>query len=290
MRNLNDLHPELQKKIKTLKTQVKKELGIEIGISECLRTVAEQDELYAKGRTKPGVIVTNCKGSTYSSMHMWGVAFDFYLIYDVDKDGKTSDDAFNNSTKLFHKVGKIGKRIGLEWGGDWKSITDLPHFQLPDWGSTATKLKSRYGTPNKFFKTWGDTIGITNTNTSPSSKNKNVEQASFKKLIMQLQSALNREFHAELHVDGIVGIETFNALPTFNKVVSKTAPFTTAAVQALVNWHGCDCGDSDGIWGTMTTNGIETFQKKICGLTKSAVDCEFTAGKKSWRMLTHYGI
>ena len=87
-------------------------------------------------------------------MHQWGIAFDFYLMVDVDGDGKTSDDAFNNSTKLFNEVGKLGKSIGLKWGGDFKSIVDTPHFQLPDWGDTASNLKKTYITPEKFMKTW----------------------------------------------------------------------------------------------------------------------------------------
>ena len=86
-------------------------------------------------------------------MHQWGVAFDFYLKMDVDGDGVISDDAFNNSTGLFEKVGALGKQIGLEWGGDW-TIKDRPHLQLPDWGSTASKLKQMYGTPDKFIATW----------------------------------------------------------------------------------------------------------------------------------------
>lgn len=153
MRNISQLHPDLQKKVIKLQEECKKQ-GIIIGIGECFRTVAEQDALYAKGRTKPGNKVTNAQGKTYSSMHQWGVAFDFYLKMDVDKDGKTSDDAFNNATGLFNKAGTIGKKLGLEWGGDWKSIKDLPHFQLPNWGSTASKLKSAYGTPEKFMATW----------------------------------------------------------------------------------------------------------------------------------------
>ena len=153
MRDIKQLHPTLQKKVEELKALCEKN-GIKIGISECLRTVAEQDALYAKGRTAGGSIVTNCKGSSYSSMHQWGVAFDFYLIMDVDGDGQTSDDSFNNSTGLFQKVGKLGQSIGLEWGGSWTSFVDMCHFQLPDWGSTAKKLKSTYGTPEKFFATW----------------------------------------------------------------------------------------------------------------------------------------
>lgn len=152
-RNIKDLHPTLQKLADKLIIECEKQ-GIKIKIGECLRTVKEQDELYAKGRTKSGIIVTNARGYLYSSMHQWGVAFDFYIDMDVDKDGKVSDDAFNNNTKLFNRVGKIGKSIGLEWGGDWKSIHDLPHFQLKNWGSTTKKLKQKYGTPDKFIKTW----------------------------------------------------------------------------------------------------------------------------------------
>lgn len=181
MRNIKQLHPNLQKKIAQLQDLCKKN-GITIGISECLRTTEEQDALYAKGRAVAGAIVTNCKGSTYSSMHQWGVAFDFYLIMDVDGDGKTSDDAFNNATKLFNKVGKLGQSIGLEWGGAWKSHVDKPHFQLPDWGSTATKLKQQYVTPEKFMGTWDSALNVnqsTNDNTVTAAKNK-VEAAKSK--------------------------------------------------------------------------------------------------------------
>ena len=144
-RNISDLHPRLQQKVEELKKACEKK-GLKIGISECLRTAAEQDALYAQGRTAPGSIVTNAKGSTYSSMHQWGVAFDFYR-----NDGK---GAYNDSDGFFTKVGKIGQSLGLEWGGSWTSPVDKPHFQLPDWGSTPAKLKNTYGTFEKFKKTW----------------------------------------------------------------------------------------------------------------------------------------
>lgn len=152
-RDITKLHPRLQQIIPELIAACK-EQGISIKIGECVRTVAEQNALYAQGRTTAGSIVTNAKGTSYSSMHQWGVAFDFYLDMDIDGDGKKSDDAFNNATKMFQKVGAIGKKLGLEWGGDWKSPVDMPHFQLPDWGSTASQLKKKYGTPDKFFATW----------------------------------------------------------------------------------------------------------------------------------------
>lgn len=158
MRDIKALHPDLQKKYAQLIKLCSKK-GIKIGVAECLRTKAEQDALYTKGRTAPGKIVTNAKGSSYSSMHQWGVAFDFYLKIDIDGDGQISDDAYNNAKKTFNQVGALAKSIGLEWGGDWKSIKDLPHIQLKDWGSTTTKLKAKYGTPEKFMKTWQGATG-----------------------------------------------------------------------------------------------------------------------------------
>lgn len=142
-RDITKLHPKLQSKIKELQSLCEKN-GLKIGISECVRTKAEQDELYAKGRTAKGSIVTNVKYP--NSMHCWGVAFDIYR-----NDGK---GAYNDADGFFSKVGKLGKSIGLEWGGEWKSIVDKPHFQLADWGSTPSKLIKQYGTPDKFFKTW----------------------------------------------------------------------------------------------------------------------------------------
>ncbi|MCR4719170.1 MAG: M15 family metallopeptidase [Firmicutes bacterium] len=145
MRKVDQLHPRLQSLIFDLKEKCQNQ-GLKIGIGECLRTVKEQEALYAKGRTVSGSVVTNAKGSAYASMHQWGVAFDFYR-----NDGR---DTYENGDSFFQNVGKIGKSLGLEWGGDFKSIKDLPHFQLPDWGSTPAKLKAKYKTPENFFKTW----------------------------------------------------------------------------------------------------------------------------------------
>ena len=152
MRDITKLHPRLQAKFKLLQKKCAQE-GIKIRATECLRTAKEQDALYAKGRTAPGSKVTNARGRDAKSMHQWGVAVDIVIDMDADKDGDIDiRDLYN--AKLLNVVGKIGQSIGLEWGGSWKSIVDKPHFQLPDWGSTPTKLKSKYGTPAKFIATW----------------------------------------------------------------------------------------------------------------------------------------
>ena len=144
-RDITMCHPELQEKAQNLIAECKKQ-GLIVKLGECFRSVAEQDNLYAQGRTKKGNIVTYAKGSSYSSMHQWGVAFDV-----IRNDGK---GAYYDNDDWFKKVGKIGKALGLEWGGDWTSPMDKPHFQLPQWGSTPTRLKQLYGNVNNFKKTW----------------------------------------------------------------------------------------------------------------------------------------
>ena len=117
------------------------ESGLKIKITDTLRTKAEQDELYAQGRTKAGRIVTNAKYPY--SMHNWGVAFDF-----CRNDGL---GAYNDSDGFFERVGVIAEGLGLEWGGRWKSIVDKPHVQLSKYGSTPQKLIQQFKNPDVFM-------------------------------------------------------------------------------------------------------------------------------------------
>ena len=140
---MENIHPLLELKIIQLTTLCTNQ-GLKIRITQGYRSKAEQDALYAQGRTKPGNKVTNARGGY--SMHNWGVAFDF-----CRNDGRKP---YDDSDGFFTKVGKIGESIGLEWGGSWKSIVDKPHFQLPDWGSGTATLRNTYGTFEKFKATW----------------------------------------------------------------------------------------------------------------------------------------
>ena len=99
--------------------------GIAINIISGTRTHAEQDALYAQGRTTGGEIVTNARGG-YSS-HNFGIAFDI---------GVFSGNRYLPESPLYKAVGALGMELGLEWGGNWTSIVDQPHFQLrPAWAS-----------------------------------------------------------------------------------------------------------------------------------------------------------
>lgn len=143
-RDIAQLHPELQDKIAQLRTLCEAE-GLQLGIGECFRSVEEQDTLYAQGRTISGQIVTYARGSSYSSQHQWGIAFDFFK----NVAGHAYDD-----TAFFKRVGALGKSIGLGWGGDWITPVDMPHLYLPYWGDTPTTLKRRYSTFEAFKATW----------------------------------------------------------------------------------------------------------------------------------------
>lgn len=92
--------------------------GFPIVVTDEYRTFAEQDALYAKGRTIQGPIVTNAKGG--ESLHNWRCAFDvaFKSGNGISYDGP------------WEKVGRIGEIIGMEWGGRWTSPVDKPHFQF----------------------------------------------------------------------------------------------------------------------------------------------------------------
>ena len=138
------LHPWLRDLMNKGIKKCNKE-GIYIIITEGFRTVAYQDSLYAKGRTKAGNIVTNAKGKDYQSQHQWGIAFDIAI--------NGSSNELYNSTYM-KKAAKCFKSVGLCWGGDWTSPVDMPHFYLGKWGDTTTKLKRKFGTPKNFKKTW----------------------------------------------------------------------------------------------------------------------------------------
>lgn len=122
------LHPKLRDEALDIYEEICQALN---GRAECrfsftLRTFAEQNELFAQGRTKPGAIVTRAKGG--QSWHNYGLAVDIVLLVggkgswdiktDFDKDGRSD----------WMEVVDIFKRYGWEWGGDWKFF-DAPHFQ-----------------------------------------------------------------------------------------------------------------------------------------------------------------
>lgn len=101
--------------------------------SYTLRTFAEQNAIYAQGRTKPGKIVTQAKGGL--SMHNYGLAIDIVLLVDKDNNGTfesavwdVKTDFDNDNKSDWQECVTIFKQYGWECGIDWK-FCDPPHFQ-----------------------------------------------------------------------------------------------------------------------------------------------------------------
>ncbi|MFT3952796.1 MAG: M15 family metallopeptidase [Oscillospiraceae bacterium] len=137
------LHPEVMAAVKALLLACDKK-GLPIIITQGYRTIAQQNAIKAAGNS-------SCSGNTYDSPHQWGVAVDF-----ARGDGK---GVYDNSDGFFRKVGKLAETLGFQWGGDWRT-PDSPHLQYAkffDSRETVQLLKSKYGVPNKFFATWGET-------------------------------------------------------------------------------------------------------------------------------------
>jgi peptidoglycan LD-endopeptidase CwlK len=122
-RSLDDLRPEVAEKAKKFLSLCRAK-GINVIVTDTLRTFKEQDDLYAQGRTKPGFEVTKARAGY--SWHNFGRAFDVVVII----DGKAQ---YKLPFVFWEIVGQIGESVGLEWGGRWtmerEGIIDLPHFE-----------------------------------------------------------------------------------------------------------------------------------------------------------------
>ena len=128
---IETLHPKVRSKARQLINEADKN-GLKLRITSAKRSYAEQDKLYAQGRTTNGEIVTNAKAG-YSA-HNFGTAFDVVPMIDGDTDW---------DTKEWDKIGLIGKSLGFTWGGDWNSIIDKPHFEM-NFGNTIAQLREKY--------------------------------------------------------------------------------------------------------------------------------------------------
>lgn len=100
--------------------------AVKFMVVEGVRTLAKQREYFAAGKSK-----------TMRSRHLDGHAVDLAPLVDLDGDG---DLELSWNLKDFKPIAAAMKqaaaelKIPVEWGGDWKSFVDAPHFQLP-WAS-----------------------------------------------------------------------------------------------------------------------------------------------------------
>jgi len=124
------LHPKVRQQVQDMYMHANNNIlgkGVRLRFSQGLRTIDEQNALYAQGRTKSGNIVTNAKGG--SSYHNYGLAFDIVLLYDKDDNGTFETASWDNNDPNWIVVTNYFKSQGWAWGGDFRSFRDYPHFE-----------------------------------------------------------------------------------------------------------------------------------------------------------------
>ena len=114
------LKPELEVRTNQLISEMFKR-GHAVMVFQGFRSFAEQDYLYAQGRTRRGAIVTNARAG--QSAHNFGNAVDIVFLM----NGRPSWD----NSHPWSLLGEVGEGVGLSWGGRWASFPDRPHFSLP---------------------------------------------------------------------------------------------------------------------------------------------------------------
>jgi len=119
------LHPDLISKINAVLVVMSK-AGSPMFVTQGLRTVAQQQGLYAQGRTVKGPIVTNCDGVKIKSNHQaqadgYGHAVDCAFV-GVEPFSESHNWALYCDAVRDH---------GLISGADFKTLVDRPHAELP---------------------------------------------------------------------------------------------------------------------------------------------------------------
>lgn len=115
---LDGAHPDLARVIKRAAALS----NIDFTVLEVLRTVGRQRQLVAQGASK-----------TMKSRHLPGADGKSRAVDIAPLDG----GQVSWSWPLYHKLAPIIKQaakdegVPIEWGGDWRTFKDGPHWQLP---------------------------------------------------------------------------------------------------------------------------------------------------------------
>lgn len=111
--NLKGVNPDLVKIVR----RALQLSPVDFGITEGLRTVERQRQLVAAG-----------KSQTMNSRHITGHAVDVFAY--PTSAGSWEWKYYEQIATAFKQAAKE-LNIPVEWGGDWKTLKDGPHFQLP---------------------------------------------------------------------------------------------------------------------------------------------------------------
>lgn len=130
---IKQLDQRLQQPAIDFINNVESQLDVQLRVTDSYRSIEEQNEIYASGRTKPGPIRTNAPAGL--SYHNYRRAIDVAVI----KDGKS-----DYTKPISEDIAKIGEQEGFSWGGRWpEKKRDYPHFEM-SFGQSVDELHSEY--------------------------------------------------------------------------------------------------------------------------------------------------
>jgi peptidoglycan L-alanyl-D-glutamate endopeptidase CwlK len=122
-RSLEDLLPQVRVRAEAFLAKAKLG-GIDLLVTCTYRDEAAQEALYAQGRTKKGLIVTNARGG--QSYHNYRCALDVWPL----RNGKIVWSTTGHDASLWETIGQMGEDSGLDWAGRWKGrLREMAHFQ-----------------------------------------------------------------------------------------------------------------------------------------------------------------
>lgn len=134
MNKLDTLEPDFKPQVEELIAKTETATGRKWAASDARRTMAQQRDIYAQGRTKPGKVVSNAKPG--QSAHNFGYAVDLWPL--------TTDGDFDWGARqsLFKVMADIAVDMGLTAGFYFKSFLDMPHVESPKWRQQQTRWRN----------------------------------------------------------------------------------------------------------------------------------------------------
>lgn len=236
-RRLAEVNPQLANRVRAMAADLRAQ-GINVMVTSGYRSFAEQNRLYAQGRTAPGEIVTNARGGR--SLHNYGLAVD------VVPRGANGQPNWNAPNSTWQAIGAAGKRQGMEWGGDWTSFPDRPHFQMTAGRSTTSLLNQYNQNGGNLQAIWNDVnrsypnVGGTTLPppAPPAPTGGNLQLNSRGAAVTQLQRDLTRLGY-RLADDGAFGAKTDAAVRRFQRDHNLTSdgivgPRTRTAIASAI--------------------------------------------------------
>ena len=136
------IHPVLRDEVREIYDVICERVSKKAAVrfTHTLRTFKEQAEIYAKGRTAPGKIVSNARPGR--SWHNYGMAVDIVLLVGGGALWDIKTDFDGDGRPDWIEAVQVFKEYGWEAGIDWK-FSDPPHFQKT-LGNTIDQMHKRY--------------------------------------------------------------------------------------------------------------------------------------------------